>query len=200
MGFGWKKFTAGPLSSSDVQGYLMDQANIVCTTSSRPSAPPDGQEIFETDTRRKAIWMAAEGRWQYMGPGPLGRVASAVATADVGSGAPETDVVLCPFVAVAGRRYKISWKFAAVDNAGGCTLQGTLYDTTGTKTQLDTVAPHTHNATESATIGSFVEYVPPAAGTRSLKVTTKTLHNTGITVVPAATNPVLVLVEDIGPA
>lgn len=46
---GFKTFTASPLTSSDVNTYLMKQAAIVCTSSTRPSTPPTGMLIFETD-------------------------------------------------------------------------------------------------------------------------------------------------------
>lgn len=47
----FKTFTAGDvLTASDVNTFLMNQSVIVCTSSTRPSSPVEGQTIYETDT------------------------------------------------------------------------------------------------------------------------------------------------------
>lgn len=49
----FKTFVAGSAATaSDVQTYLMNQAVIVCTSGTRPSAPIEGMIIYETDTDR----------------------------------------------------------------------------------------------------------------------------------------------------
>lgn len=53
MGSGFKTFVAGAvLTAADVNGYLMKQTNIVCTSGTRPSSPEEGETIYETDTDR----------------------------------------------------------------------------------------------------------------------------------------------------
>jgi hypothetical protein len=47
---GFKTFTPSVLTSADVNDYLMKQAVITCTSSSRPSSPVEGMTIYETDT------------------------------------------------------------------------------------------------------------------------------------------------------
>lgn len=47
-----KTFTSAPLASTDVDTYLMNQAVITCTSSTRPSTPTNGMHIYETDTGR----------------------------------------------------------------------------------------------------------------------------------------------------
>lgn len=50
-------FTAGTiLTASDVMTYLMKQSVIVCTSSTRPSAPVEGMVIFETDTNKLSAY------------------------------------------------------------------------------------------------------------------------------------------------
>lgn len=49
---GFKDFTSAVLSSADVDGYLMQQAVIQCTSSTRPSSPHEGMTVYETDTNR----------------------------------------------------------------------------------------------------------------------------------------------------
>lgn len=61
MGSGFKTFTSGPLSSADVNNYLMKQVTATVTSTTRPSAPEAGQRIYETDTKKRLIWDGA--RW-----------------------------------------------------------------------------------------------------------------------------------------
>ncbi len=57
MGSGIKTFTSGsPLTASDVNGYLMRQAVVTCTSGARPASPTTGQPIFETDTGLIRVW------------------------------------------------------------------------------------------------------------------------------------------------
>jgi hypothetical protein len=48
----FKTFAPGVLTSSDVNTFLMRQAVIVCTSSTRPGSPNEGMTIYETDTDR----------------------------------------------------------------------------------------------------------------------------------------------------
>jgi hypothetical protein len=46
----FKTFASGVLTSSDVNTFLMRQAVITCTSSTRPASPSEGMTIYETDT------------------------------------------------------------------------------------------------------------------------------------------------------
>lgn len=60
----YRTFTTGEvLTAALVNTYLMQQVNIVCTSGARPSSPVDGMEIYETDTKLKRRWFAAQGAW-----------------------------------------------------------------------------------------------------------------------------------------
>jgi hypothetical protein len=61
----FKTFTPGVLTSSDVNTFLMQQAVITCTSTTRPAAPTVGMTIFETDTTAYAYWTGSV--WQYQG-------------------------------------------------------------------------------------------------------------------------------------
>jgi hypothetical protein len=52
----FKTFAPGVLTSSDVNTFLMRQAVIVCTSSTRPASPNEGMTIYETDTDRTSQW------------------------------------------------------------------------------------------------------------------------------------------------
>jgi hypothetical protein len=57
MGSGFKTFLNGDvLTDSDLNGYLMRQAVVTCTSGTRPSSPTTGQPIYETDTKLIQVW------------------------------------------------------------------------------------------------------------------------------------------------
>ena len=60
----FKTFTAGVLTSSDVNTFLMQQAVITCTSSTRPSSPVEGMTIYETDTDFYRTWSGSA--WEMM--------------------------------------------------------------------------------------------------------------------------------------
>lgn len=57
MGSGFKVFTNGSvLPDTDLNGYLMQQAVVTCTSGTRPSSPVAGQPIYESDTKLIRVW------------------------------------------------------------------------------------------------------------------------------------------------
>lgn len=62
----YKSWVAGELlTSADVNGYLMKQTVIVCTSGTRPSSPPEGMTVYETDTDRYSCYNGTA--WVTMG-------------------------------------------------------------------------------------------------------------------------------------
>lgn len=62
----FKTFTSGAvLTAAEVNTYLMQQAVIVCTAATRPSAPVEGMRIVETDTDLELVYDGAA--WVTMG-------------------------------------------------------------------------------------------------------------------------------------
>jgi hypothetical protein len=63
----FKTFAPGVLTSSDVNTFLMRQAVIVCTSTTRPGSPNEGMTIYETDTKAYARYDGTnwvyQGRW-----------------------------------------------------------------------------------------------------------------------------------------
>lgn len=64
----FKTFAVGDvLTASDVNTYLMKQAVIVCTSGTRPSSPPEGMHIYQTDTDSEFVYSGSGwvemGRW-----------------------------------------------------------------------------------------------------------------------------------------
>lgn len=60
---GFKVFGSETLTSADVNNYLMRQANIICTSTTRPAAPTDGMQIYETDTRKIRRYDGTSAAW-----------------------------------------------------------------------------------------------------------------------------------------
>lgn len=57
MGSGLKTWSTGDvLTAPDLNGYLMQQAIVTCTSGTRPSSPTTGQPIYETDTKVIRVW------------------------------------------------------------------------------------------------------------------------------------------------
>jgi len=52
----FKTFAPGVLTSSDVNTFLMRQAVITCTSTTRPASPSEGMVIFETNTDLLRVW------------------------------------------------------------------------------------------------------------------------------------------------
>jgi hypothetical protein len=46
---------------------LLQQSIVPCTSGTRPSSPPDGMAIWETDTERYMSWNASAAAWVYLG-------------------------------------------------------------------------------------------------------------------------------------
>lgn len=65
---GFKTFTNGSvLPDTDLNGYLMQQVIIQCTSGTRPGSPNDGMMAFETDTEAYRNYDASLAAWQAFG-------------------------------------------------------------------------------------------------------------------------------------
>ena len=62
---GFKTFTSATLSSADLNGYLMKQCVIQCTSATRPTGV-EGMTIYETDTDKLLTYTGAT--WSSIGP------------------------------------------------------------------------------------------------------------------------------------
>jgi hypothetical protein len=52
----FKTFTPGVLTASDVNTFLMQQAVITCTSTTRPASPVEGMTIYETNNDLYRTW------------------------------------------------------------------------------------------------------------------------------------------------
>jgi hypothetical protein len=107
----FKTFTAGAvLTASDVNTYLAKQAVVVCTSTTRPSSPPEGMTIYETDTDKMLTYTTATTGWVPPWNLPWGvQYAAAVSSSTSLATNTETDVTgltAITWTAVANRRYR----------------------------------------------------------------------------------------------
>jgi hypothetical protein len=57
VGSGIKTWATGDvLTATDLNGYLMRQSVVTCTSGTRPSSPITGQPIYETNTKVIRVW------------------------------------------------------------------------------------------------------------------------------------------------
>ena len=201
----YKTFTAGAvLTASDVNTYLAKQAVIVCTSTTRPSSPPEGMVIYETDTDKLLGYTTATTGWVppwNLPWGYIGTTSNTSGTNQTGIGSSTTDVSSCSvtWTAVANRVYRISGIVPAYKQT---TADG--YVTLSITDSSNTAKRQTSNLVESAGSGenrtlSIVHFetgIAAGSQTRKLRITTSAGAGeitAGSTFFPNIT------VEDVGP-
>jgi hypothetical protein len=81
----FKTFVAGDiLTAGQVNDYLMKQAVIVCTSGTRPSSPPEGMVIYETDTNWIMVYDGTA--WQRVHPANISTRTNGAAITTSGTG------------------------------------------------------------------------------------------------------------------
>lgn len=102
------------LTAANVMTYLMKQANIVCTSATRPASPATGEIIFETDTLLLQMYTGAAWVPHGRQNGPVGLVAKSTGPAALqDNGATPTVTVTQTVNMVSGRSYRITGQVQA---------------------------------------------------------------------------------------
>ncbi len=99
---GFKTFLAGnPLAAADLMTYLMYQSVVVCTSGTRPSVPPQGMFIYETDTDTLLYCSNSVGPiWNAPGSGEIFWQEQSVNTGDFGTGSFTTVATIPSSIAI----------------------------------------------------------------------------------------------------
>jgi hypothetical protein len=167
----------------------------VCTSSTRPAVPFEGQMIYETDTDKVLVYNGSAWYANWNLPWGVQNLAS-VTTSDTTITTEEVQITGGSFTAVANRYYKVTYFEPNIYNGTGYwalrirqtnlagTVLNTSYETTGTG--IDRNFMMTWIGTLSAGSTNFVATAQQTAGTG--------VCARGATVVA------YLLVEDIGPA
>ncbi len=165
---------------------------IICTSTTRPASPFEGQRIYQTDDNKEFIWDGAA----WYSPG-LQVVASKTAT-QTGVGGSFTDVtsLSATWTAVSSRYYKTTVYFPKlVQNTSSGYAQFQITDASNTTKQSSVEYPPSGDYFTSSMF--LLETGLSGSVTRKVRATTSagTLDIYG-----GSTQPTYIIVEDIGPA
>lgn len=197
----FKTFVAGAtLTAAEVNTYLAKQAVIVCTSSTRPSSPPEGMTIYETDTDKMLIYTTATTGWQPPWNMPWGVLAYAQTVTPQGTFTSLTDLtgVSSPALTLpANRRVRIT--ASGMLQSTVTTDQGELHIREGGTTLKQMNIPALGGAAAGV---EFSAVVVPTAGSHTYKVSAaRGFGGSGnVSTIASSTYPNFILVEDIGPA
>lgn len=195
----FKTFTAGAvLTASDVNTYLAKQAVVVCTSTTRPSSPPEGMTIYETDTDKLLSYTTSTTGWVppwNMPWGTLAAVSTTTATTSIGTSLTLLGGLTSTLTPTANRRLKISW-LANMSTADTAARAKAVALTDGSGTQLQSWYVST-DANLSYT-GQGVHYMNSTGSSMTWQVRANISANTCATNF-TSTSPGILVVEDIGP-
>lgn len=192
---GFKTFVPGEtLTSADLMSYLMRQAVIQCTSSTRPGSPHIGMTIYETDTHKMLTYAGATSGWCLPWNAPWGRIASTAVGGRAAAGG-TADVGSLNFTAVANRIYKVT---------SSLTITPAAASTFEVRILVDGVAKGGGFA------GTSENHIPAhamalvsglSAGTRTVVLDTAVVSGGDVGVQPSTSGVgIPILVEDVGPS
>lgn len=167
----------------------------VCTSSTRPTAPFEGQVIYETDTDRILVWngTAWYANWNL----PWGKMAyNQVTTNDLSITSEEVQITGSSFTAVVGRQYKVSY-FEPQLYGSTTYMVSRIRLTNISGTQIQVSYPYIGGAINVPNVLPWVGTL--SAGTTNFVATLSSNSGTG-QAYRASNEIAFLLVEDIGPA
>jgi hypothetical protein len=196
----FKTFTAGAvLTASDVNTYLAKQAVVVCTSGGRPSSPPEGMVIYETDTDKLLTYTTSTTGWVPPWNMPWGRISSATSTAAttaIGASAADVNNLSVTFTAVANRYYKTTIHLPIYQQATSDGFVSLSLTDGSNAEQVQTQQVVRSGGSQSFTL-THVGTIASGSATRKARISVTAGSGT---VAYAANYPALILVEDIGPS
>jgi hypothetical protein len=199
----FKTFVAGAvLTASDVNTYLAKQAVIVCTSTTRPTSPPEGMVIYETDTDALLVYTTATTGWRPPWNMPWGRIESATGTSTSNIGTADVDIngMSVTWTAVQNRRYRVSAQLTVLAPSAGTNDCNVFVRISDGSNVLQTEAAQTASLVSSYSPFHLTQIINHTAATGSLtrkvraRVTASTSNSIYLSHTPS------LLVEDIGPS
>ena len=191
-------FTAGQVLTASALNNVHKQCVITCTSTTRPSSPPEGMVIYETDTDKMLAYTTATTGWVApwnMPWGTLAAISTTTATTGIGNSLTLLNSLTSTLTPTANRRLKVSWlaNMATADTAARAKAV-TLTD--GSGTQLNTWYM-TNDANLNYT-GQGVHYMTSTGSSMTWQVRAIISANTCATNF-SSLNPGILIIEDIGP-
>ena len=197
----FKTFVAGAvLTASDVNTYLAKQAVIVCTSGTRPTSPPEGMTIYETDTDKLLVYTTATTGWVPPWNTAWGVLDYEQVTTNQGSITTITDLTGLSATATvsANRRIRTTLSFEWLGQDAGARHIAYITDSSSVS-----VARHVWDVpgTGDLTVCTLSIIESPAAGSFTRKGRLERSTGTGVTELRGASpaRPAFILIEDIGP-
>lgn len=168
----------------------------VCTSSTRPTSPYEGQMIYETDTDKVLVWNGSA--WYANWNNAWGVVGYAAKTSDTSITTTTTDItgLTVTWTAVSGRLYKTSFQAIGFVNTADAYINIVISDGSNNRVQF---VRNGGGATTSrfSLIGFIYETSLSGSVTRKARIDC----NTGTASLDGgASYPTQFIVEDIGPA
>lgn len=171
----------------------------VCTSTTRPASPYEGQVIYETDTDRVLVWNGTG--WYPNWNTAWGVVSYQQSTTTQGVSTTEAVSFTCSFTAITNRRYKFTYFEPALQTPAGAgnyvfaktrltNTSGTQYSQAQIQASGTTQVANSIVSTASTTL---------SAGSVSI-VSTLWCNTSTCNAFRGSGNPAFFLVEDIGPA
>ena len=164
---------------------------IICTSTTRPASPFEGQRIYETDTNREFIWDGAN----WYSPGLQASVSSTTATQSVTATTTDITGLSVTWTAVPSRVYKTS---IYVPNGYPSTgSYPAVYITDGSNNRKQFSSFLLQSGVEATWVCSVVESGLSGSVTRKGRLS---VNSGTFTIRAGADYPHQLIVEDIGPA
>ena len=187
------------LPAADLNTYLMKQAVIVCTSSTRPSSPVEGMAIYETDTDKLLTYTTATTTWVAPYNLPWGYMTSASSASAQTGISSVTDITgtSVTWTALATRRYKVTMSGAVYGDTAGDSIGVQIVDGAATLQRLWSAAITDANLVMYWHLEMIVTSI---SGSQTWKA--RLLRNSGSGVMATYTTGVtnLAYIEDIGPS
>ena len=167
----------------------------VCTSSTRPAVPFEGQMIYETDTDKVLVYNGTA--WYANWNMPWGFVGRSTIGTSVGTTTTQTDMGLSiTFTAIANRYYKYSFFAYAANATAAATLNLYVTDSANATKYVT----NTYVVTSQYNSVSLMYTTTETAGSTTRKIRASLSNNTGTLYADASIAPATFLIEDIGPA
>ncbi len=182
-----------PLSSVIGSSSIMQPG--VCTSTTRPASPYDGQMIYETDTDKTLVWNGSA--WYANWNTAWGHIGRATATtSQTFNSASLTDFtgLSVTFTAIANRLYKIGFSLSQAYGNSGDRFTVHIVGSTTLYETYNSVSTYGWSMS-GFVISTF------SSGSQTIKLrAARDVGSSNAIVYASSTAPMTLLVEDIGPA
>lgn len=165
----------------------------VCTSTTRPVSPYEGQSIYETDTDRVLVWNGSA--WYPNWNQAWGSVSLTTRTANITISSGTVILTSPAFNGISGRLYKIThYQSVAYNTAPGYTIMQIINNNS---TMLNESFMSNRAGNEPGAFAQFyIGTLPTSSNVITVKGTSTNLTPTN----NSAAAPCYLLIEDIGPA